>query len=262
MPTFRYICFTLLFFAPAASAEMNHQLFNNIVETALDQYQEEFTQQQQRLSIAAAWHNDNIYASAWKMEDAKGETGLIQISGGFARHPEITPAAFALILCHEIGHHIAGPPRIWKFSAEGQSDYFGASDCLRKLFRRGVLESTRQHIPRVVRHACMQAFTITREQQICARIILAGSTLASYFARKQNLLMPKLARRDKTAVPNTILVPASPQCRLDTYFAAALCNPATQATKNDQPWLCDSPENEHPSNRPRCWLATDGLNHR
>ncbi|MCW8886484.1 MAG: hypothetical protein OQK12_14720 [Motiliproteus sp.] len=240
--------------ATSSQAEITKSQFDLIIATATDQYADVFAEHQQRLSIVATWESDNVYANAWKMEDAKGETGLIQISGGFARHPDISPTAFALILCHEIGHHIAGPPFIWKFSAEGQSDYFGAADCLRKLFRRGVFEPHKGHIPRVVIKACADAFTIPEERQICARIALAGSTLANYFARKRGFPKPLLSRRDQSVAKSTILVPTNPQCRLDTYFAAALCNTADHSYDPQHRWLCHNSNQKTPANRPNCWF--------
>ncbi|OMH39020.1 hypothetical protein [Motiliproteus sp. MSK22-1] len=252
---FRVIITSILLLSSLpSSAQMSQELFNFIVNTTASHYQQEFLRQQQKLSIVAAWHNDNIYANAWKMEDAKGETGLVQISGGFARHPYITADAFALILCHEVGHHIAGPPKIWKFSAEGQADYFAASDCLRKLFRQPEFPWKPKYVPRVVRLACIDAFEKKAEQLICARIALAGASLAGYFAQKRDLLMPLLARQDNTIVEQTTLIPASPQCRLDTYFAAALCNSNTDLNSVDRPWLCHSIKNRSKSNRPPCWF--------
>ena len=256
----RITLLVLLLFSLPTSAQITQDLFNLIVNTAVSQYQQEFERQQQKLSIVAAWNNDNVYANAWKMEDANGETGLIQISGGFARHPDITPDAFALILCHEIGHHIAGPPKIWKFSAEGQADYFAASDCLRKLFMRPELPWTPKYVPRVVRLACNDAFGKKEEQLVCARIALAGATLARYFALKRNLLTPLLSRQDRAIAQQTILVPASPQCRLDTYFAAALCNAETQLDRKNQPWLCQSAKQTSKSNRPKCWFKETSTN--
>ncbi len=234
-----------------AHAEITRAEFDFIIETVMEQYHDEFQRQQQRLSIVAAWDNDNVYANAWKMEDARGETGLVQVSGGFARHPDMTPDAFALVVCHEVGHHIAGPPKIWKFSAEGQADYFGASDCLRRLFSlsSGKLKDRRAHAPRVVRKACHEAFRGADDRTLCIRIAMAGATLATYFARKRQQISPKFATPDRSIAPRTILVATNPQCRLDTYFAAALCNTRNNSLLENS-WLCRSDR----AARPGCWF--------
>jgi Zn-dependent protease with chaperone function len=52
--------------------------------------------------------------------------------GGLARDPLVTKDGFSAVICHEIGHHIAGAPRkgfSWA-SNEGQADYFATTKCL------------------------------------------------------------------------------------------------------------------------------------
>ncbi len=245
----------LIFSSAVTGLEMNQQIFDRIVTAAERLYHREFHRHDQRLNISARWEAQGVYANAWKMEDANGEKGLIMISGGLARHPDMTPDAFALVLCHEIGHHIAGPPHLWRFSAEGQSDYFGASSCLRKLFVRmgETLPASRRHAPKRVREACALAFSHQQGRQGCQRIALAGATLARYFARKRGQLSPLFSRPAQSSVSSTLLTPATPQCRLDTYFAAAQCNVARQPLNHPEPrWLClagDFPR----AARPACW---------
>lgn len=63
----------------------------------------------------------------------------IMILGGMTRVAEMTEDAYAAIVCHEIGHIIAGEPHQtisgaeWS-SSEGQSDFFAASVCLPRYF--------------------------------------------------------------------------------------------------------------------------------
>ena len=238
---------------------MNEQLFDTIIDGVTRIYDRHFLLHGQTLNISEVWDTDAVYANAWKMEDHRGEEGLIMISGGMARHPDLTPDAFALILCHEVGHHIAGGPMIWRFSAEGQSDYFGASDCLRKLFLRlgDRLPPSRVHAPRVVRKACADAFSLARGRMTCERIALAGASLAGYFARKRGLTSPLFSRPEQQLAKRTLLTPASPQCRLDTYMAAALCNRARLPVDHQGPrWLCRGEVNPA-AKRPACWYKAD-----
>ena len=59
--------------------------------------------------------------------DVQGKNAIVRLFGGMARHPLINLDGLTLILCHELGHHLAGPPiRRSDFpwsSAEGQADY-------------------------------------------------------------------------------------------------------------------------------------------
>jgi hypothetical protein len=82
------------------------------------------------------------------------------VYGGLARHGEITPDGFALVLCHEIGHHLGGVPRYsgangWA-SNEGQSDYFAATKCLRRAWQSDQNEDliSRMGIPSELRSKC------------------------------------------------------------------------------------------------------------
>lgn len=74
-------------------------------------------------------------ASAQRM----GSTWVVNMYGGLARHNEITIDGFALVLCHEIGHHLGGAPKYGGFNTwgtnEGGSDYFATLKCLRRIFQ-------------------------------------------------------------------------------------------------------------------------------
>ena len=60
----------------------------------------------------------------------------VNMYGGLARRPEVTPEGFALVLCHELGHAYGGTPYIFQqaqIAAEGQADYYGEQTCLKAL---------------------------------------------------------------------------------------------------------------------------------
>jgi len=62
----------------------------------------------------------------------------------------VTPATLGMIMCHEMGHFMGGAPYVVgrpitsvlrgraprKMSCEGQADFFGSSDCFKKLVKR------------------------------------------------------------------------------------------------------------------------------
>ena len=52
------------------------------------------------------WENQTINAQAWILGDSRHVT----VCGGLVRHPAMTACGIALMLAHETGHHLGGPP--------------------------------------------------------------------------------------------------------------------------------------------------------
>src|SRR5262245_7988071 len=52
------------------------------------------------------WESAIINAQAWLEGDRKHVT----VYGGLVRHPTIRSSGLALMLAHETGHHLGGPP--------------------------------------------------------------------------------------------------------------------------------------------------------
>lgn len=80
------------------------------------------------------WSDNTVNAYAWR-ENGKEHVAIL---GGLLRHMAIGVEGAGLVLAHEIGHHRGGEPRYpapndWA-SCEGQSDYWGALVCMRKVW--------------------------------------------------------------------------------------------------------------------------------
>lgn len=226
-------------------AAISEQQYNSILDLIQRTYQPEYLARDWRLQVTKYWESDSLSATAWKHEDSEGEVSVIQINGGIARHPEINEDGFALIVCHAIGHHLAGPPRIWKFSVEGQADYFGASACLRKVLPiMGAAPNPDQAGFSEAKAHCSQSMDGADEQQLCTRIILAGLSAAHYHAAKESQSTPTLDTPDQSMAKGILREGQSAQCRLDTYMAAALCDHDANSGTSEA-WLC--------STRPKCW---------
>ena len=75
-----------------------------------------------KLVVHPSWEDDTINAQAWQ---EAGECH-VEMFGGLARYPGMTPNAFAQVFAHEAGHHLGGVPyyRGETLSVEGQADYF------------------------------------------------------------------------------------------------------------------------------------------
>jgi len=119
-----------VFWASSNSATVSRNQFHTILQVVEHTYQGVFLAKGKRLVINSLWNSEEKQASAWLQEDRRGIISILRIPGSIARTEHVNADAFALIVCHEIGHHLAGPPRVWKYSIEGQADYFGVSECL------------------------------------------------------------------------------------------------------------------------------------
>jgi hypothetical protein len=79
------------------------------------------------------WESSTVNAQAWLYSSI----GRVRVYGGLVRHPKMTRAGLALMLAHETGHHLAGPPydpdMPW-ISWQGQADYWAASQGMKRVF--------------------------------------------------------------------------------------------------------------------------------
>jgi hypothetical protein len=180
--------------------------------------------------------------------------------GGLARHDAITKDGFALVACHEVGHHIGGVPRYsdpqgrWA-SVEGQSDYFATTKCLRKLFMNDDNSTIVRgmNIPQDVEQKCTSQFNAQNDQDICKRISMAGMSGASLFAGGNP---PKFTTPDPSKVQTTYESHPQPQCRLDTYYEGAKCGVEEdiEIGQNDpNVGTCNRKNNDTEGLRPLCW---------
>ncbi|MCW8906099.1 MAG: hypothetical protein OQL28_02525 [Sedimenticola sp.] len=251
----------LLLVLTPAQAGIPRNVYHTIIDVIDRQYRQAFVARGERLRIDRLWLDDTEQASAWWEEDRRGEIAVLRLPGGLARQPIINADAYTLVVCHELGHHLAGPPRVWKYSVEGQADYFGVAECLRRVLPRlpehdAVREET---TPGVVLNRCRQVYSSAAERDLCIRSAMAGARLTRYFAHKRHIDPPDFERPEALLVRRTERGPPTPQCRLDTYFAAALCNPRQEQVADAGPaWLCSGNRPESPGQRPRCWFGSAG----
>ena len=102
---------------PVGAIHANNMTLNEFDEvlTRLQKiYDPDFAALGATFKIERDWDNEEVNAYA----DRTGKTWLIHMFGGMARHPKLTGDGFALVACHEIGHHLGGAP---KFSADWAS---------------------------------------------------------------------------------------------------------------------------------------------
>lgn len=79
------------------------------------------------------WESPSINAQAWQLGSAR----YVRVYGGLVRHQAITKYGLGLMLAHETGHHLGGPPydpgMPW-LTWQGQADYWAASVAMPKIW--------------------------------------------------------------------------------------------------------------------------------
>lgn len=226
-----------------------------------------------RLSFVSSWASGtvNAYAQRFGHEDEWGEEvppfddWRVVFLGGMARHKEMTRDGFSLIVCHELGHHFGGAPRLsgetsWA-SIEGQSDYFATAKCLRELWINA--ENDKQMagktIPEYLQKACESQWRSEKDIFLCLRSGLAGLSAGRLFAAIAPFTKaPKFETPDPKVVTKTQNSHPKAQCRLDTYLQGALCEmPFDIPFGNDEiTGACHLRNGQLTGQRPACWFKS------
>lgn len=202
----------------------------------------------------------------------------IVLSGGAYRNKETTNDGFAYTVCHEIAHIIGGSPKyvnedFWG-SAEGQADYMATNICLKNLFKNDSnIELVKtMAIPPTVTEQCGKTFRSEEDSALCQRSIMAGLSFAqnyrqykmSSYTRNRNTTVYRqiaaplsFVKRDSTIVRTLNRSYSTPQCRLDSAVAGALCVRGSDFHLNalNDPNLFNCEGNDDSkSHRPKCWF--------
>lgn len=210
------------------NANMTEQEFNQIIDQVINTFQPVAKAFGAQLVSEKKWSDSTVNAYATQ----SGNIWKVAMFGGLARRPEVTADGFAMVVCHELGHHLAGYPyydsRDWA-AAEGSSDYFATQICARMIWgmqqevNRGFVRRFANEIPAQVRGACDNVWKGENERGWCYRAALAGHSLATLLSQLENGKAPDFGTPDPTQVQSTNTEHPAAQCRLDTYFAGALC---------------------------------------
>ncbi|MBT3236472.1 MAG: hypothetical protein HN353_11015 [Bdellovibrionales bacterium] len=243
------------------NTEMTEELFNSILDRISEIYSPIIEEQGKELVISRDWTNGTVNAYAQQ----SGSRWSISMFGGLARHQAVSPDGFALVACHELGHHLGGAPKKkswWSASwasNEGQSDYFGNMKCMRKYYENDNNQQIvkTMEIDLVVTTTCDKAFDNLEQQAVCYRTAMAGKSLANLFnALSSGNLELKFDTPDPKVVKKTNHSHPKAQCRLDTYYQAALCHAdAYSDVSNDDANLgvCSRSAYDEVGIRPLCW---------
>lgn len=209
-----------------------------------------------KLVIDGKWEDESVNAYTQKL----GDRFILSIFGGIARHPKTTPDALMLVVCDELGHVLGGDPKSVLFSTNkswasliGQSDYFATAKCLKKVFdvdnNIEIIKSL--DVPVVVAEKCNDSFKTANSRAICIRSSMAGKDLADLLSSlTPNGNVIKFGTPSQVIVSKTLTSHPPVQCRLDTYFAGAVCDSNLDDDHDLNFGYC---ENGSIGARPLCW---------
>ncbi len=257
------------------NSDVTLQKFNEILDDAEEVYAPIIRNEFGRtLHINRLWSDPTVNASA----SQAGSAWILNMYGGLARAEPTTPDGFALVVCHELGHHLGGVafyPGRWAAS-EGQSDYFATLACAKKIWggdfvknreSRDLISLDQDNL--IAKNLCDQTYITENEQNLCYRIALASKSLATLLASIKGG-EPRFEFPDERTVSTTFTPHPQPQCRLDTYLAGALCDVTwddslipgkrfsnhydLRAFIEAEPFACHSYDGSR-SARPRCWFS-------
>jgi hypothetical protein len=238
-----------------SAGEVTEEDFNLAMDAAIEIYTPIFNNLGLNLTIQGDFFDETVNAYCSR----NGNDVTVQMFGGLAKQPQMTLEGFALVICHELGHAVAGKPLYsnndWA-SVEGQSDQFATAVCARKMFDPSspinyrILELMRRKNPKQPTN-CASFKGI--DKQVCELALSGGLSLGSVLASLNDEPTPKYETPSKVVVKKTMEAHPDSQCRLDTYKVGALCNktwndsiiPSTKAQENAV--NCD---------RPKCWYKS------
>lgn len=237
---------------------LSRKQYDAVLDHVQDLYGPIFAARGRRLVIQRFWEAATVNAWAFR----RGDDDIVVMFGGLARHASITQDGLALVVCHELGHHIGGAPKYdgdnWA-SNEGQADYFANLKCLRRVFAAPGADAFTA--PRgdgaEARAACAQAHVRKEDQNLCVRSLMAGLSVTNLFRDlRGEVALPHFNTPDRTIVDQTYDYHPGTQCRLDTYFQGSLCARSLldEVSPTDPAvGTCTRSEGFPAGFRPRCW---------
>lgn len=240
---------------------INEAQFNEVLDTLTTHFGPVIQARGGTLVINRKWTDTTVNASAQR----NGNSYVLNMYGGLARHPQATRDFFMLVACHELGHHIGGGPKYsgwtnWA-SNEGQSDYYATLRCMRTVMPATENEEfvKNNEIDATLASKCQSVYSTSEEQNLCMRIGTAGIQGGYFFqALRNETTVPSLTTPDTRVVTRTSDAHPATQCRMDTYYQGALCLHDSSIALSDtdaRVGTCfEGLQASADGIRPRCWF--------
>lgn len=212
------------------TAGVSETEFNSVLDRAERYYSSVVASRGYQLHFNRLWQDPTANSDT----DVEGNVFVINSYGGLARHPLMNGLGYAVVACHELGHHFGGAPlypgQPWGGGGpanEGGSDYWAAKDCMKAL---GYSDA-----------------------EISSGALSCASVLASLNGDR----LPLPGSPSGVVVAKTMDEHPPAQCRLDTYLAGLNCGVRGDMSNRDPkinscyyypPGVADK------GSRPRCWF--------
>jgi hypothetical protein len=237
--------------------------FKSVIKRAKDIYVPIFKKEYKaELVVEEKWDDptENAYAQQF------GDKWQVTMFGGLARDPLLTEDGFMGVICHEIGHHVGGAPTVSSWASdEGQADYYATSHCLKKVFAKDKSKNVKMLVrtnltedEQLAKKSCEEVYKNIDEQALCFRASLAGQSLAAVLASLgEEGVTPKFGTPDPKKVTKTNHAHPAGQCRMDTYWAGAVCDADLSVLmdkKDANVGSCTARNTHKLGLRPLCWF--------
>ena len=241
---------------------LTEEEFNNVIDKVETIYQPLVSNLHGTLRVSRKWTDGTVNANATRA----GVNWDVNMYGGLARHSTITSDGFTLVLCHEIGHHLGGAPKICSIygsskwaTNEGQADYYATLKCLRKVFwnDNNAEVVKKLNAPEFLVKSCHKSWRHSSDKNICIRSGMAGASVTGLFAAISGKSEAKFDSPDSKIVTQIDDNHPAYQCRLDTFFQGALCEKSVNedVSQDDEvPGTCHASTGENIGLRPLCWF--------
>jgi len=177
-------------------------------------------------TVDRRWDDNTVNASA---DQPTPTTWQVHMYGGLARRPEVTEDGFAMVICHEVGHHLGGYPYVQDWAAdEGEADLHATMACAEKVFSTNLelAANAAADLPDNMKAKCDAAHQAEGDREICYRALVAGKSLADLLGALGVDGPVNYDTPASSVVTRTNHDHPAAQCRLDTYVAGALCGNA------------------------------------
>lgn len=238
--------------------------FNRIIDDITGLYKEPLSQYSGILQIKKDWKSEtnNAYAMSflgyWKL----------MFYGSLFRDPLMTDDAFAMVVCHEIGHLLGGAPYYngpGRASVEGQADFWATSVCFRKYMTIAPGRAPFKLHNKVKSNCDLQYHTV-QDREICYRTGQASLETAEFLYSNSEQDWPSLESKPLPKIGYTNQGHPQSQCRLETFLAGSLCiyDESDEARVNRihksdlvTSSLCLNERKEMVEKRPGCWFHPD-----
>jgi hypothetical protein len=242
--------------------------FNKVIDRVSALYTPVVAKLGGKLNFNRNWTDGTVNAYADRGPTDNGKIWNVSMFGGLARHPLMNEDGFAVVVCHELGHHLGGAPRksdstgALRWAAnEGQADYYATLKCLRNYFANQNNESAVKNIqiPAILSNACQSSFANSNEIAVCERSAMAGLTLGKFFkVLMNNAVDVSLSTPDTKKVATTYDAHPASQCRVDTFYQGSLCDKSVKedtSTTDVNIGTCTERNGDTVGLRPNCWYA-------